>query len=298
MNIDLSQIRHNYKNYFVEFVNNSDLTKSVKQKLTADTRLAKDDFYLYYPTLFSAYLPTIKEEDLKLLSIAGYLYYYSLIAFDKDYDLKKHVSKDAFFLIIACQEESIKILTSLLGHHSNFWSHWNKRKKEFLKAQDPRFLPQNLAEYENLADFKSAFGKTAIDALYCLLPAQDETLYQQLLLSHRYFSVGLQLIDDFKDLIEDLNNNQFNWAIFTLKNYLKEKEVNLHELPHQKIRKYFYGSGIAEHQLTQAQQYFEKALECLPDVSNSLWEQIILQFLNFSVQSKEIIRREVELAFV
>lgn len=87
-------------------------------------------YYQNYPSLFSnAFL--ITKEQLDLLDISGYLYYQATIFTDSLID-EKDISK--FPVISICQEESIKILTSIYGLNNEFWTLWNKRRNEYIEA--------------------------------------------------------------------------------------------------------------------------------------------------------------------
>ena len=71
--------------------------------------------------------------------------------------------------MLALQEETIKILTSIYGYKSSFWELWQQRKEEYFKAiQTEKHLlttPMvSFEQYSSLADDKSAFGKIAIDS--------------------------------------------------------------------------------------------------------------------------------------
>ena len=109
-------------------------------------------------------------------------------------------------------EESIKILSSIFSITDDFWKNWNIRKKEYLQAfkTDKLFL-NNISEndFEMLADYKSANGKTAIDILWTL-NLINESDYINLLKSHKSFSCGFQYYDDVIDLKQDYVNKQTN----------------------------------------------------------------------------------------
>jgi hypothetical protein len=84
-------------------------------------------FYQEYPKLFNSYY-NIDAEKLYVLSKAGYYYYHSILSLDSlmDDGEFKEIPQ-----ILTLQEESIKLLTSIYGVDSSFWSSWNKRKKEY-----------------------------------------------------------------------------------------------------------------------------------------------------------------------
>jgi hypothetical protein len=173
-------------------------------------------YYQNYPSLFAKPF-SVRQKELNLLDIAGYLYYQATLFTDSLID-EKELSK--FPLITICQEESIKILTAIYGIENSFWKLWSERKNEYLEAIHlekglSKKTVITIEEYEVLADKKSAFGKVAIDCLFSL-DNKDENLHKQLLLSHKYFSVAFQLNDDIQDIKEDLKKGQFNWAIYLL----------------------------------------------------------------------------------
>ena len=164
--------------------------------------LAKEDgspvFYQHYPRLFSKYFKQVKPSLVNQLSKAGYFYYHSTLLTDSLIDDKEFAN---FPVITLLQEETIKMLTSVYGIDSDFWKYWNKRRQEYFEAvkiEEKLYYDSkvSLVEYEKLADKKAAFGKVAIDCMYLLSNKEDEKLYQNLLKSHYYFSVGFQLYDD------------------------------------------------------------------------------------------------------
>ncbi|QOG02387.1 class 1 isoprenoid biosynthesis enzyme [Flavobacterium sp. MDT1-60] len=227
-------------------------------------------YYQNYPVLFSkAFL--FKKNDLDYLNIAGYLYYQATLFTDCLIDEKEI---EQFPLITICQEECIKILTSIYGLKSNFWKLWNKRKEEYLQALfiDKELQKKEnvaLEEYETLADKKSAFGKVALDCLFTI-DNQDEDLYQKLLLSHKYFSVAFQLNDDIQDFKEDLRKGQFNWAV-----YLLQKQ-NLSHTDPDLLEKYLYIRGISKEMYQLGIQYCDKALSIVENIDVPEWKNTLV----------------------
>lgn len=226
-------------------------------------------YYQNYPELFSN-LYKIDKVQLDLLNIAGFLYYQATIHADSLMD-EKDVAK--FPLISICQEESIKILTSIYGLNNDFWKLWNIRKSEYFIAilLDKELSKKEIItinEYEILADKKSAFGKIAIDCLYSIDNSNKE-LYNNLLLSHKYFSVAFQLNDDIQDFREDLKNDQFNWAV-----YLLQKEGISNQDPII-LEKYLYIRNISKEIYLLAIEYCDKSLLIIDDFDLPKWEFVI-----------------------
>ena len=116
---------------FKNYIDESNISEKIKKHiLDPDFANSNPVFYQNYPSLFSnAFI--INKEQLELLDIAGYLYYQATIFTDSLID-EKHISK--FPVISICQEESIKILTSIYGLNNEFWTLWNKRRNEYIEA--------------------------------------------------------------------------------------------------------------------------------------------------------------------
>jgi squalene-hopene/tetraprenyl-beta-curcumene cyclase len=239
-------------------------------------------FYQEYPKLFNSYY-NIDAKKLSVLSEAGYYYYHSILNLDHliDNGEFKEIPK-----MLTLQEESIKLLTSIYGVDSSFWGFWNKRKKEYFEAVK---IEKSLAQkdqvdfqiYEDLADKKSAFGKIAIDSLYTLDKEKDSEVYQKLLLSHKYFSVGFQLYDDVKDFKEDFEKRQFNFAIYELKNAIDfhkyKEDVNT-------LNKLLFIKGVGQEILTKSIQQFEKAISILSTLKvQSKWLETVEEMKNIII---------------
>ena len=89
------------------------------------------EFYKHYPALFHAYFPSVSAETLHLLCKAGYAYYNAVLCLDV---LVDEGDTKALVEMLALQEETIKILTSIYGHKSPFWVLWQQHKVEYFKA--------------------------------------------------------------------------------------------------------------------------------------------------------------------
>ena len=229
------------------------------------------EFYKYYPRLFHAYFPVIQADLIEDLSDAGYLYYQSVLMADAIYDT---MNLSIIPRMLSLQEDTIKILTSIYGRDSEFWTYWEMRKREYFEAVtiEKKITHKNAqwSVYENLADKKSAFGKIAIDSLF-ILSDQKNQQYELLLKSHALFSVGLQLYDDVKDFREDIEHGQFNWAVYTL-----SQQVYFAEYDISTLNKYLYLKGIGQELLQKSITYFDNALEVLkPYQIDSEWEKTI-----------------------
>jgi len=233
-------------------------------------------FYQEYPKLFNSYYQGIKSETIDNLCKAGYFYYHSVLCLDAIIDDNNF---NEIPKMLALQEESIKLLTSVFGLESYFWDMWNQRKGEYFEAiKIEKSLSQSKSvdfeAYQDLADKKSAFGKVAIDSLFTLHHNKDNETYQKLLLSHKYFSTGFQLYDDVKDFKEDFKKGQFNYSIEQLK-----KEVNFDHYKNniEILNKLLFIKEIGQEILSKSISQFEKAEKILNELNvKSEWLTTVL----------------------
>ena len=168
----MKEIQKEYVDFYHQYINSLPLTDFVKNTLMGSSANSKDsEFYLFYPRLFSESFNIQDSQDLKLLCVAGYLYYQSIINLDQSFDSKaKSINLRNMFIISICQEESLKILGHLFSPNSDFWKCWGVRKihhYDGIEAEKLRRVYKE-SDYYNLACNKSSFGKVAIDALHFL----------------------------------------------------------------------------------------------------------------------------------
>ncbi len=237
--------------------------------------------YLFYPYLFKDPFGLKDSRDLEKLSIAGFLYYLSLLQSDYLIDNKEEKDgkfiKEKIFLIEALIGQSIKILSELFDYNSDFWNFWNKRKKEYhesiLHESESTYNNFEIDVYKKIAENKSAFAKVAIDSCYLISDKTNNDLYDRFLKSHTNFSIGFQILDDISDIREDYKNNQINYAIYIAK---KNNLLINPDLVEDDI-KYFYYSDVILKIFEEAFSYFDLAVECLGDYKDKceLWINVI-----------------------
>lgn len=291
-------LKEKFKSKFIDYIYKLPINQVYKESI-CDEGFINDnpDFYLYYPYLFNGCFQ-VSESEMDKLSIAGYLYYQSTLYMD---NLIDENDKTKIGLISVCQEETVKILSSIFPTKSVFWEYWNKRKDEYFYAVNyekdlNKKESVNFEDYQKLSDFKAAFGKIAIDSLFTL---DKNTKSQKCLLeSHKHFSIAYQLNDDVLDFEKDFENNQFNWLIYkyTKKYDLKEYSIN-------DLKKLLYINGNINQTFKKAISHIDKALNSVSEINVSFWkEHLIKMKLKFSSSITEIenylklLKIEVELS--
>lgn len=243
-------------------------------------------FYEYYPKLFHSYFPDVEEEVVNLLSKAGFHFYQSVMQLDAIIDNQENYR---IFNVLDLQEYSIKILATIYGNESDFWSLWKIRKNEF---RDAILLEKNLwnnfsvENYKEVADKKSAFGKVAIDCLYTLSKSKDEKKYHILLESHKYFSIAFQLYDDVVDFEDDFNKKQFNKSVYQLSQIIDFSKYNNDPII---LNKLLYIEEVGIDILNKSIAYLEKAKEIAYELcENSLWIETIDNLKFYIIEYRNI----------
>lgn len=269
-----------------EYVAVLPITEGLKAMI-ADRDFMKTNpaYYLDYPYLFSAVFEA--EEELLLLSIAGFFYYKSVIFLDHALDEAVLLPQN-FVVINICQEECIKILSRLYANKPTiFWSLWYKRKLEYMRAYeiDSNKSIQSMDDYEDFVDYKASIGKIAIDCLFTLSKTDKEKEYHNLLVSHRYFYTAFQIMDDIVDFRHDINVDQFNVANWTLNQKIGNSE-GYAQLSIEDKTKYLYLSGTVNALLDKAINYLAKASEVVKDYPLDYWKTEIIKLHNNAISQK------------
>lgn len=251
--------------------------KEILQQVTDSKFISENpDFYCCYPYLFEKYFEIDNPKNLQIVAAAGFLYYRSLLFIDDIFD--SGISKGKFnlyFISNICQEECIKLLCSIFSLHSKFWGKWDMRKIEYAKAYIlERDLNSNKSYdyFEVIADYKSAFGKIAIDALYNLFPLKKNVLYEDLLNSHKQFYIAFQILDDIKDFREDKINGQFNISDLKLQEQFKKGDNQIDNYSIEERNKLIYLDGVAQDLYLTAISHASEALGfCSDKEQDCLW---------------------------
>ncbi len=258
-----------YQNYIEKLM----LPQKIKEQISYNRR-EHSVYYLFYPYLFKDAFKEGCSEKIEALSIAGFLYFQSVLYTDKVLDSQVTGEKTSQYNLLSmmCLEEAIKILASVFPLNSSFWTFWNKRRSEYLSAykNDKIDFGNNFSDIEisffyDLADHKSAFGKVAIDCLLILseggMSPENVAIHEKLTQSHRHFSIGRQLYDDICDLKEDFINKQTNFALYKLQKACLQEGINFENLNDIELEKYMYVLGVADELLGLAITHFEIAIE-------------------------------------
>jgi len=265
---------------------------------------ALQQVYLMYPRLFSTLF--FDEEDQKRgeaeltrLCLAGFFVYRFVVKSDAVFDRNSRTFNDSDLLgAFAYQEEGIRLLSTLFNYESSFWRIWNRRRKELAQAValDNTMDELDWDLYEILADCKSTFGKIAIDAVHLMKGERKwNEAHQQLLNSHRYFSVGFQILDDIQDFSQDLLIGQTNIGLLCLADKMAVPYRSLFEIEDKDaLHQQFVAKELDQRLLEKAVQYFERSKQEVASYAARLplWMEVIELKLHQALELKGAMQRK------
>ena len=226
-------------------------------------------FYRNYPELFGAYYPNVSKNDIEQLSQAAYYQYHAFLIQDEIMDERV---VDDLSMLLDLRDAALLILSELFLMNSPFWGCWIHRKKQVEQALtlDLELQTQTsvqFREYCRLAQLKSSGGLLAIDAMHLLARSTDSKIWESLVQSHHYFSVGIQLYDDVKDFHNDWISGQFNWAVYEY----KQQNSDWRKYSDEDNHKRFFLRGHATQLLERSSNYLSLSQANLPNGVRSSW---------------------------
>lgn len=189
----------------------------IKNKLVEDA-FNKHKFYLFLPIELAKLYPNTEDNKIKIfqLTFYSYLYFSSFLSFDKYYDGQSENSTYRDYLIyymFYIKEASLFGLTKLFGVESIFWTKFRNLKDYYFnatrKSKKINYKEWTLSDYKNLAKEKSILSYAYVIALDCLLGENKNT--HKIIEVLNEFHLGFQIYDDYKDIQEDINNQQINY---------------------------------------------------------------------------------------
>lgn len=208
---------------FSLLMNDFQISDVIKEKLLADA-FSKHYFYVTLPFEISSLYPqsVINEKKLVRLSFYSYLYFSSILCFDKYYDSQIDIIKNKDLIrsyLFFVKEQALIGLISLVDHKSEFWTEFNKLKNIFFDSTNN----DNLFESNDFSDdvfFERVKNKTILSYayVYSLKYLFGKIGNENAILTGLdKFHIGFQIYDDYNDLREDKLNNQLNYFYSKIK---------------------------------------------------------------------------------
>ncbi len=233
----------------------------------SDLVFEKHNFYLQLVSLFKPLFTNVKESEVESISTISYLYFRALLALDTVVD-----DNNIFNLKLSLYnyELATKKINFLYSEDSEIWSEFDLIKSQYfegLKLEGSLDFKNGLSDYnkfEFLAKSKSIFILLVPKMLsYC---SGCFDYLKQLEISLLSLHVGLQILDDINDFLEDIEKSQVTYVNTTSRKNLKNLGVEIDLMSNVELYKYYIASGLVLEHLDIAENNFNIALASVEEL--------------------------------
>lgn len=288
---------HKWQN-FKDFIASQDIPEAVKQQET-DNRFLKDhQLYLSLFEWLKPIFPELKDSIIQKLSIAGYIYFRTVLLMDQLMDGKNQDQQFTISRLILClayHEKAIKELSDMFSSENDFWNDFEKIKKGYIQANlfekelSQTKVPLTKEQVRKLSAGKSNLCIAAVSAL-CAASKEENKHRSNLEESLLEMHIGFQYFDDINDFRGDLIQKQWTYATFRVDKFLKANISNYNRADVDTRYKYLFISGIAQEMLKEAKQHFKKSYQLVQNLPLSQYKS----FLEEEIKQCEKLSWEVE----
>lgn len=306
----------------IAYVREAPINEALKQELLQsifENKIAIKQQFNFPEIFFEAFQNNIPAEGnaeriIKRVSLAGYLMYSSIIAYDSKIDKISNINENINydFNITVLHEECVLILSKIFEYGSPFWIAWNKNRFDLHRSviRDVKFkkslkyvldfsysdpsrtddvpiakyfddLPHvSSRDYIRLVTGKSAVGRSAIDAAYYISASSNKNLYNRLIRSYNLFMIAVAILDDISDIREDIIHPQINATHLLVAKLLKENNEKKHFIIQNinDLKYYFYSTSCSHLLFNFIFTCLDKAIEVLGEYNPTLWIAVINRF--------------------
>lgn len=256
-------------------------TDMLFDNMLSENAFESNKMFLCYPALFAdAYNIKFTTSEIKQITIAGYLYFYSLLKIDDLFDAAStKMGEKVMMFILKSHEEAIKILSTYFSIQSPFWQSWNSLHQTYydnfaneIKIKSRKRIDEET--YDQLAMNRNVIGLIALSAVYHLQHNHEKHKYQTLSAIHNNFAIAYQILDDIKDIKKDYENKQLNFVLLKLNN---SRKASLEGSIDRKI-KYFYLSGMYKKVYKRLLGKIEFGIALSKKANAGIWSDALYKF--------------------
>jgi squalene-hopene/tetraprenyl-beta-curcumene cyclase len=250
--------------------------------LQYDTLQSHIRIYDFYPFLFHRAFPSVPEEAVRKLALAGRLFFSSLLLFDRlmDRTSPAHLATEDGLRIQALRFEADLVLHELFPADSPFWNHFQGLISAYAAAclEEQSFATgaRPWQEYDEATALRIAVGKNGVAraavAGLCAL-AGDMDLMPRLTESIDGFNVAFQMLDDLKDCREDLRARIPSLLLSRVVGNWAETKAEERWIEGC-IREVYY-QGHARYVLDLALESLQRAKSIVADLPLLEWQSVI-----------------------
>jgi squalene-hopene/tetraprenyl-beta-curcumene cyclase len=237
----------------------------------------RNKVYICLPLLFSQALGnTVKEDKLVKVAAAGFLHFVSVLKIDDAFDNpKKQVDKLNLVLMVTIQEQVQRILGSFFLHNKWFWKQWTEHHNVYYQHINHPFSNNELTgasfkQYSQSIFNRNVLGLVALDAIFDPQKNSPEQ-YEQLKSIFNRFVLAYQLIDDARDVKEDIETGQLNYVRLAMASKLKKQET----ADAEELVKLFYVSGEYKKLYARAGRLLKEAQKTADAMAATTWSQAL-----------------------
>ena len=268
------------------------LSSSSNSTFLQNIKLSKKTLHRhkFYINLVDFFAPLFKIDDLSLIKLSGasYLYFNTLISFDKliDKDEGYNISYEFIFHF----QEAVRILESLFPSEI-FWKQLYSHFQQLyvINTEEKKLSQESASEniLEEIAKGKSIMVYSIIDALTIL--SQNNKYTEQLKKILDLIHLAFQIRDDINDFKQDISKNQLTLPIYKINSFIKEKNIEVKST--KELYNLLYGSGIASQLIGKSISLYLEA----QTISKTLQLDQLSQFLETEIKDCNNQLYEIEL---
>lgn len=265
-----------------EFIRILDLFKESDEKvgghlMDAPGILFDISLYSFYPILFCPIFHIDADYD----DIILYSRYYSgwVFILDKIYDeTSDYLNKNDFLVLSASLSAADYYLHRIMRNRS---LQEYQNLDLFRRANDTNLrremiffkygIRYGVKEIEQYCIDKYALAKAVVHICFVCANKRDKKSYNKIILSHDYFAIARQFLDEIEDYEQDYNIGKFNI-------YANELIVTYGELI-QEVQ-------IKKKMLSRAYECLQKAIRCVDDIPESGWKRFLI--INLCTTEKKL----------
>ncbi len=234
--------------------------------------------YHCYPYLFSAAFPSVTEEQLHQVAVAGVLYLDHLCILDRIVDSPVSVEPYQSVLGAMLHERSAAILREIFSSDSKFWNDLESLNLKHGSAvlREKSSHRYRIAQYGEGEFFALATGKAGVSKATHIALAHLANSFvdvESLSRSQDYFNAAFQAYDDVKDWREDLQAGNYSDILtrVLLDMGVKVEEVGDGRAIAADLSHHLYYDGVAEDVLMQALEYCQSAQSAVEGLPVDSW---------------------------
>ncbi|AJA46584.1 hypothetical protein CPAST_c04840 [Clostridium pasteurianum DSM 525 = ATCC 6013] len=187
------------------------------------------DIYYRYPYIFNSLFPINKKLCYKLSALSN-IYVDHIVFIDKILENTK-LNTEYIIEKYLLGNYLIKELSYGYNKKSDFWNYFENFNKEYFHAilNENNIKNNHNKVFTKKMYFDICAGKASLSKLFVLSMAIENNNIEDFREINKmldYFNIYIQLLDDFKDIKEDLDSNQFNYYTYAALQHIKSNDNN------------------------------------------------------------------------